>query len=144
MPLVFGELKVVTFNEGVRGLGLTQDHFVLGVFPGADGSAELVEDDGESTAYRSGAIARTSLRLWNQAGGRLRVELGKREGAFPIAPRPGRIVVRACPPPTAVLLNGARVAPGLLAPGYTAERGRVQLRFADGGNGLAVEIDPAP
>ncbi len=49
-----------------------------------------------------------------------------------------------CPPPTAVFLNGARVAPGQVAPGYTAERGRVQLRFADGGNGLAAEIDPAP
>ncbi|MEE9607332.1 MAG: TIM-barrel domain-containing protein [Myxococcota bacterium] len=121
-----------------------EEPFVLEVFPGADGSAELVEDDGESTAYRNGAIARTSLRLWNRAGGRLRVELGKREGAFPIAPRPGRIVVRACPPPSAVFLNGARVAPGQVAPGYTAERGRVQLRFADGGNGLAAEIDPAP
>jgi hypothetical protein len=33
MPALFGLLKVVTFESGIRGLGLTQDYFVLAVFP---------------------------------------------------------------------------------------------------------------
>jgi len=46
MPLVFGELKVVTFERKVRGLGLTQDDFVLAVFPHVtpEAAVELAED----------------------------------------------------------------------------------------------------
>jgi len=117
---------------------------VLEVFPGADGAAELWEDDGESTAYREGAAARTPLRLWHRAGGRLRVELGRREGDLELAERAVRVVVHACPAPRSVTLDGERLREGSAAPGYTAEEGRVQVRFADTGGGHSIEVDPAP
>ncbi len=117
---------------------------VLEVFPGADGSAELVEDDGESTGYRAGRAARTPLRLWNRAGGRLRVELGRREGEYPLPERPVRVAIRACPRPVSVHLDGQRLDEGSAAPGFTAGEGRVEVRFRDAGSGHAIEVDPAP
>jgi hypothetical protein len=114
------------------------------VIPGADGAATLLEDDGESTAYRSGALARTPLRLWHRAGGRLRLELGRRQGSYRIPQRPLRVIVRACPPPVGVYLNGARLEACDGLPGYAARGGRLHLRFADGGQGYSLEVDPAP
>ncbi len=117
---------------------------VLHVFPGADASAELVEDDGESTAYRRGVLARTSLRLFGRAGGRLRLELGRREGKLALSERPVRVVVHACPRPLSVHLDGERLVEGGNAPGFTAEDGRVSVRFVEAGGGHAIELDPAP
>jgi alpha-glucosidase len=117
---------------------------VLEVFPGGDSATELVEDDGETTAYRDEVVARTALRLWGQAGGRLRVELSPREGSYPVPERTVRVAVHTCPRPTAVYLDGSRLAESDAVPGYTAREGRVDVRFEDRGQGAAIEIDPAP
>ena len=117
---------------------------MLEVFPGGDSATELVEDDGETTAYRDEVVARTALRLWGQAGGRLRVELSPREGSYPVPERTVRVAVHTCPRPTAVYLDGSRLAESDAVPGYTAREGRVDVRFEDRGQGAAIEIDPAP
>jgi hypothetical protein len=117
---------------------------VLEVFPGADGGGELFEDDGESTAYRAGAMARTALRLWHRAGGRLRIEIGRREGGFPVAERLVRVAIHACPRPHSVHLDGVRLEEGGVAPGFTAGEGRVDVRFREAGGGHVLELDPAP
>jgi alpha-glucosidase len=121
-----------------------QEPCILQVMPGADGAATLVEDDGESTAYRSGELARTPLRLWHRAGGRLRLEIGRRQGSYRIPPRTLRVVVHACPPPDGVYLNGARLEASDAPPGYTAREGRLHLRLDDEGQGSSLEVDPAP
>ena len=55
-----------------------------------------------------------------------------------------RVVVRACPPPVGVYLNGTRIEAGDGLPGYAARDGRLQLRLDDGGQGYSLEVDPAP
>jgi alpha-glucosidase len=139
-----GGSLVPTRTPGLRVGERSAEPCVLEVFPGGDGTAALVEDDGETTAYRDGAIARTALRLWGHAGGRLRVELSPREGSYPVPARTVRVAVHACPRPTAVYLDGSRLTEGDEIPGFRVAEGRVDVRFGDRGQGAAIEIDPAP
>jgi hypothetical protein len=60
------------------------------VYPGADGSSFLYEDDGESFAYRKGAWMRVAL-TWNDASRRLSVSLA---GGRLQPPAPRRFVVQ--------------------------------------------------
>ena len=113
------------------------------VFPGGDAQQSFYEDDGETTAYRQGAFAVTPLRLWSNAGGRLRFEIGAREGAYALPERRLRVSVHACPPPDAVFVDGERLAQGGV-PGWEARDGRVDVRLHDRGHGAAVEIALAP
>ena len=53
------------------------EEVVLHVWPGADGSFDLYEDDGTSLAYRKGAFATTRIEL---KGGVL--SIGRREGVY--------------------------------------------------------------
>jgi alpha-glucosidase len=116
---------------------------VFEVFPGADAQGAFYEDDGETIAYREGAFAVTPLRLWSNAGGRLRFEIGAREGTFDLPERPLRVTVHACPPPDAVFIDGERL-PRDAAPGWSVADGRVDVRLRDRGHGAAIEIAPAP
>jgi alpha-glucosidase len=117
---------------------------VFDVFPGGDVQQTFVEDDGATTAYREGQLAKTALRLWSHAGGRLRFEIGARQGSFAIAERPLRVSVHACPPPQAVYVDGERLERGEGVPGFSHADGRVDVRLRDRGHGAAIEIAPAP
>ncbi len=121
-----------------------QEPCVFEVFPGRDAQQSFVEDDGLSVAYRAGRVAVTPLRLWSNAGGRLRFEIGAREGTFAIPERPLRVSVHACPPPQAVYVDGERLARGDGAPGFSEADCRVDVRLRDRGHGAAIEIAPAP
>jgi len=46
MPAIFSELKAITFQQHIRGLGLTREHFILAVFPhiGVKQATELSEE----------------------------------------------------------------------------------------------------
>ena len=145
LPLFLRCGSVIPTQSAVRHVGeLPEEPCVLEVIPGDDAMTALVEDDGVSTAYRDGAVARTTLRLWDRAGGRLRLELGRREGDFEIPTRPVRVVVRGCPAPLGVYLDGYRLSERRASPAYRFADGRVHVRFADRGDGHALEIDPAP
>jgi alpha-glucosidase len=118
---------------------------VLEVFPGADGRQVLFEDDGRSTAHRHGVSARTPLSLWDRAGGRLRLEIGRREGDYAVPARPARIAAHGCPAPDSVHFDGLRLDASASAPTrYRFAEGRVDVRFVDDGEAHVVEIDPAP
>ena len=121
-----------------------REPLVLEVFPGDDSSAVHVEDDGESLEYRDGVEARTGLRLWHRAGGRLRLELSRRTGTHAVAPRVTRVVVHACPEPRGVHLAGLRLTRGDGPPGWRHAEGRLEVRFTDAGEGHTLEIEPAP
>jgi alpha-glucosidase len=145
LPLFARAGSIIPTRSPVRHAGETPaEPCVLEVVPGADGSALLVEDDGETTAYREGATARTALRLWGRAGGRLRLEIARREGLLALPQRCARVVIRACPPPAAVLLDGVRLAAGEGVPGHLHQGGRLHVRVADVGEGYALEVEPAP
>jgi alpha-glucosidase len=117
---------------------------VIELFPGADGEANVVEDDGESTAYRRGAEARRHLSVIARGAGRLRLQLGSRVGDFDPGPRALRVCVRACPQPARVVLDAAALAAGDGAPGFRHAAGRLDVRFADDGRAHVLEVDPAP
>jgi alpha-glucosidase len=122
---------------------------VLEVFPGADGGCTLVEDDGETTAYREGAQARTTVKLWSRAGGRLRLEVQARQGRFAIAERPMRVAVHGCAAPPAVWLDALRLAGRgrqavLDEPAWSWEAGTLHVRWLDDGSARVLELDPAP
>ena len=145
LPLFARGGSVIPTRSPVRHAGETPaEPLVLEVFPGGDSEAELYEDDGESLAYRAGESASTTLRLWTRAGGRLRLELGAREGRHPVPPRPARVVVHGAPPPRSVLLDARPLAEGSATPGYVAAEGRVTIAFEDDGRARAIEIEPAP
>jgi alpha-glucosidase len=127
---------------------------VLEAFPGAEGWWTLLEDDGETTAYRGdggdpagedpGVLACTSLRLRDRAGGRLRIEIGRREGRFEIAERTLKVVIHGVPEPDAVFADGERLAEGQALPGYCRQRGRLAVRLPDRGEARSIEVEPAP
>jgi alpha-glucosidase len=121
---------------------------VLAVFPGGDGAAVWVEDDGESVAYRDGAEARVALRLRGRSGGRMRLEVGRRSGPPLPAPRPVRAVVHGCAPPSAVWLDAVRVDGGAEADGATPswswEAGVLHVRWIDDGSARVLEVEPPP
>jgi alpha-glucosidase len=145
IPLFARAGSVLATQSAVSHVGMRPtEPCILTVYPGADSSGSLVEDDGETTAYRSGVSGRTSLRLWSRAGGRLRLEIGRREGSYRVPERPLRVVVHGCPPPRAVFLDGARIAPREQPPGWVARDGAVHVHLVDRGVGAAIEIDPAP
>jgi alpha-glucosidase len=145
LPIFIRCGSVIPTQSPVRHVGeLPEEPCVLEVIPGDDTITQHVEDDGVSTAYRDGAVARTALRLWDRAGGRLRLEIGRREGDFEIPVRPVRVVVRGCPAPFGVYLDGHRLSERSASPAYRFADGRVHVRFADRGDGHALEIDPAP
>ncbi len=145
IPLFARAGSVIPMQSAVSHVGMrATEPCILAVYPGADASGSLVEDDGETTAYRGGVSGRTSLRLWSRAGGRLRLEIGRREGPYRPPERPLRVVVHSCPPPRAVYLDGARVAAREQAPGWLARDGAVHVHLLDRGAGANIEIDPAP
>jgi len=120
---------------------------VLEVFPGGEGSCEVVEDDGATTAYRDGVEARTPVRLRTRAGGRLRLEVGARAGRFQIAPRPLRVAVHACARPSGVWLDALRLdeaEPEAREAGWWWRAGVLSVRWSDEGGSHALEVEPAP
>ncbi len=144
-PLFVRGGSVLPMRGSVEHAGQTSaEPCVVEVFPGADGGGELVEDDGESFAYREGIFARTQYRLWDRAGGRIRLEISRREGSFELPERPLRVVFHACPAPNSVTRDTLRLAERHITPGYTYEDGCVHIRLADEKMGMTLEIDPAP
>lgn len=69
------------------------DPLTLEIYPGADGSFNLYEDDGETNAYQNGAYAETCFRIW-EAQDALFCHLGEARGGF-----------AGFPPERTVLLN---------------------------------------
>lgn len=145
MPLFVRGGTVLPTRTPVRHAGeAPAEPLVLEVFTGADTELEVVEDDGESTDYRQGVVARTPVRLFHRAGGRLRLELGARSGAFSVAPRTLHVVVRGSPPPRAVLLDARPIVEQATSPGFVVREGNVHVFLEDDGGAHAIEVDPAP
>ena len=144
-PLFVRGGAVLPTRSPVEHVGRTPtEPCVIEVFPGADGGGELFEDDGESLDYRGGGFASTKFRLWDRAGGRLRLEIARRQGAYRLPDRPLRVVFHSCPAPTAVTRDTSRLEERNDAPGYTYEDGCVHVRVADEEEGMTLEVDPAP
>ncbi len=145
MPLFVRGGSVLPTRTPVLHAGETPaEPLILEVFTGADAELALVEDDGESTDYRRGVVAQTAIRLFHRAGGRLRLELGVRQGSFAVPPRTLRIVFHGALPPRAVLLDARPIPERGEAPGFAVREGRIHVLLEDDGRAHALELDPAP
>lgn len=145
IPLFARGGAVIPMRSAVMHVAETPaEPLVLAVFPGGDGSGVLIEDDGETTAHLRGVVARTPLRLRDRAGGRLRLELGAREGTYAIAARPARVVFHAAAMARSVLLDALPLEEIAGAPGFVRREGRIEVRFEDDGGSRSIELEPAP
>jgi len=80
----------------------------------------------------------------DRAGGRLRLELGPREGSFALANRRVRAVFHAALTPRQVFLDARPLGRGTAPPGFSEGDGRVEVWFEDDGHARSIELDPAP
>jgi alpha-glucosidase len=141
---------VLPMRSAVRHVGeIPAEPLVLEVYPGGDAATVVIEDDGESPAYRVGMEARTHVRLRSRAGGRLRLEVSGREGEFAIDARAVRVAVHGCPPPSSVWVDAVRLpvagrSDDEVGATWHWEGGVLHVRWTDSGAARSLEVDPAP
>ena len=87
------------------------DPLILTIFPGADASTRVYEDDGNTLGYTQDAFAWTPVSHARSADGTVRVSIGAVEGRFPgmLAERGHEIRLMGTVPPREVSYRGARV-----------------------------------
>ena len=113
----------------------------LEVFPGGDRQFAWVEDDG----LRDDAASRSEVRvrLFASVGGRMRLELGRREGRSRAA-RTLQVRIHACSRAEEVALDGDLLMAGDGVPGWRHQGGRLIVSLRDDGRGAGLEIAPVP
>jgi alpha-glucosidase len=115
----------------------------VAVYPGPSGQWTLIEDDGESFAYREGLLAETTICVEEEPQA-VTVKIGKRRGHF--RPHPRELVLHLHLParPRTVLKDGRAVTGWR----WDAERRRAELRWPDDGAGHRVQallnVDASP
>jgi len=95
---------------------------------------EVIEDDGWSTAWQVGEVARTALRS-QLDGEALRVTIGARQGGFRPAPRTLALELRLDGPPGRVEVDGVGVDVR-----WDAARRAAEIRWEDDGSERVVTV----
>ena len=111
---------------------------ILAAPPAGASAFTVIEDDGETSAWKDGVVARTPLASAMHDGG-LTLRIGARQGAFVPAPRRLAVELRLERRPSGVLLDGAEVE----AP-WDAARNAVVLAWADDGKEHVVTVQTTP
>jgi alpha-glucosidase (family GH31 glycosyl hydrolase) len=146
VPLFVRRGAIIPFGPDLAWTGERPlDELTLRVHPGAAASAyRLYEDDGETTAYESGACRWTPVQVTPRSG-EVRIEVGAAEGEFGGMPRERNLTIEAVlgAPPAAVAWNGCAIdwtwseerslATIRLGRVPAAERQTVLIRSAPGG-----------
>jgi hypothetical protein len=116
----------------------TNDVLELHVYAGADGSFELIEDDGTSNDYLRGVYARTMMRQRSDGGG-LVLETGPVRGRFRgiASRRDWQIVIHGLRNVREMSLDGRRITFERTADGVV---GRLFRRAKSGGWTLRVAV----
>lgn len=99
-----------------------QDHLTLRVWPGADGSFRLYEDEGRGFAYRDGAYQWTPITLASSADGdchTLKLEAAQGQD-FPgaLASRSWQVDFNGIAAPQSIRMNGTDLPAGDSVPGW--------------------------
>jgi alpha-glucosidase (family GH31 glycosyl hydrolase) len=105
------------------------------VYPAAQSSATLYEDDGESLDYQRGAFLRRRFAQTREAG-RVAIDVGAAEGSYRPAARDLVLQVRFDGEPARVTVAGTVVA-------STPERGFVTIRTTDRFDAFRVTVEAA-
>nr|WP_316640525.1 TIM-barrel domain-containing protein [uncultured Roseateles sp.] len=89
---------------------VVEEMLLLDVFPGANASFTLHDDDGATTAYRNGAYL-DSLLSWTEGSGFAQLDVSNTGGTLAAISRPWWVQVRAWPQaPARVLADGVALA----------------------------------
>jgi alpha-D-xyloside xylohydrolase len=83
----------------------TSEPMTVVVYPGADGTFTLYEDDGRSFDYRQGRQMRLAMR-WNDAAKRLSISLASGSRMLPPLTRPIRVRIAGTKEEKAVVFTG--------------------------------------
>jgi alpha-glucosidase len=100
----------------------------VAVYPGRAGAWTLIEDDGESLAYREGMLVETTFHLEEEAGA-VTVSFDARRGRFTPHPRELVVELHLSSPPRAILRDGRPVPDWR----WDGKRRRAELRWPDDG-----------
>ncbi|HVM62488.1 MAG TPA: TIM-barrel domain-containing protein [Verrucomicrobiae bacterium] len=80
MPLFVRSGSIIPYGPAIEYAAQSADPIELRVYPGADGTFTLYEDEGNNYNYEKGIRATIPMK-WNEASHTL--EIGRREGKFP-------------------------------------------------------------
>jgi alpha-glucosidase len=127
-PLFVRAGAILTLGNRRASTAAPLTELTVAVYPGQAGEWTLIEDDGESLAYREGMLAETTFRL-EETAGTVTLMLEARRGRY--TPHPRELVVLLhlpCPPRT--LLRDGRAVPDWR---WDAARRCAELHWPDDG-----------
>jgi alpha-glucosidase len=133
IPILVRAGAILTLGNIRQSTAEPLTELTLAVYPGAEGSWTLIEDDGESFAYRESRLAETRLALGG-TDSEVRVKVGERRGGF--APHPRTLLLRLHlpAPPRAVELDGRECADWR----WDAHHLALELRWEDDGKAHVI------
>jgi alpha-glucosidase len=100
----------------------------VAAYPGRSGEWTLIEDDGETLAYRDGVLAETTFRVEDEAGG-VTVSVGARRGRFRPHARDILVQIHLADSPRMILRDNRPVQDWR----WDEARRRIELRWPDDG-----------
>jgi alpha-glucosidase len=136
-PLFVRAGSILTLGNRRKSTVEPLTELTVAVYPGRAGEWTLIEDDGESLAYRQGILAETTFRLEEKTG-TVTVSFGARRGRFTPHARDFLVQLHLACPPRTVLRDG------IPAPDWRwdNEHRRVELRWPDDGAEHLLQVLP--
>lgn len=99
------------YDETVKNLQENTNNLVLRIFPGADYTTKLYEDDGNNDDYKNSAFTFTTIQSKRKTDNSLEISILPREGSFPgmIEKRNVEFQLYGSVMPDSITLNGNRI-----------------------------------
>jgi alpha-glucosidase len=141
MPVFVRGGSILTLGNSRQSTAQPLTELTLEVYPDAEAAGlwTLIEDDGETFAYRNGSIAETELTITGLTEG-ASLTVGARLGRY--VPQPRTLIMRIHLPkaPAAVLVDGLEASDWR----WDAAQGAVEFCLPDTGVGLTLDVRHSP
>jgi alpha-glucosidase (family GH31 glycosyl hydrolase) len=123
------------YDETANNLQKNRQNLIVKIFPGADYSTRLYEDDGNNSDYKKSAFTFTTIQSKHGADNSLRIKLLPREGAFPgmIAKRSVEFQLYGSVMPDSIKLNTLTIP-------YSTEKGKNTWRYSGRDNTVQIQL----
>ncbi len=145
-PAPLGRIPILARGGSILTLGNVRQstaepltELTLMVYPGDGGGWTLIEDDGETFAYRDGALAETDFEVRATDGG-VAFTVAERRGGFTPHPRTLSLRLHLASPPKTMLLDGRGSADWR----WDAVHRTAVLRWDDDGEAHEIIIQTGP
>jgi alpha-glucosidase len=127
-PLFLRAGSILTLGNPRASTAEPLTELTVAVYPGRQGEWTLIEDDGDSIAYREGVLAETTFSV-EDGPSAVTVSLGERRGRFTPHPRELVVQLHLASPPRVLVRDGHPVPEWR----WVAAHGHVELRWPDDG-----------